>query len=138
MKINGTHYRTIWLDSNGRLKIIDQRELPDRLVIEELESVEDVAEAIKEMHVRGAVLIGATAGYGMYLADLEARVHSLDNLYFDKLNESAERLISTRPTAVNLERAVKKQIEKIKGAKRENRAEVASRTADEIADEDAE
>jgi len=72
MKVNGKHYRTIWLSETDEtvIKIIDQRFLPHKFIIEDLKTVDNVAIAIKEMHVRGAGLIGATAGYGMYLATL--------------------------------------------------------------------
>ena len=67
MNVNGKHYRTIWLSEDERsVCIIDQRLLPHHFVIEELRAVNDVIKAIKEMHVRGAGLIGAAAGYGMY------------------------------------------------------------------------
>ncbi|MCB0198377.1 MAG: S-methyl-5-thioribose-1-phosphate isomerase, partial [Anaerolineae bacterium] len=74
MNVDGRHYRTIWLkDSDPTVvQIIDQRHLPHEFVIEDLTSVEAVARAIKEMHVRGAGLIGATAGYGMAIAALHA------------------------------------------------------------------
>jgi len=72
MKVHGKHYRTIWLHPSDPniVQIIDQRHLPHRFVIEDLTTVEEVARAIKDMHVRGAGLIGATAGFG-YLS-LEA------------------------------------------------------------------
>ena len=74
MKVDGQHFRTIWLkqDDEGVVQLIDQRFLPHRLVIEEIRTVEQMATAIREMHVRGAGLIGASAGYGMYLAAIEA------------------------------------------------------------------
>ena len=74
MKVNGKHYRTIWpKDGDMRVvQIIDQRFLPHQFVIEDLRTVDEVAAAIKEMHVRGAGLIGATAGFGMYIAALES------------------------------------------------------------------
>lgn len=70
MKVGGIDYRTIWLseEDNSVIRIIDQRFLPHQFVIEDLHSVAEVVQAIKEMHVRGAGLIGAAAGYGMYLA----------------------------------------------------------------------
>ena len=71
----GQHYRTIWLkeDDPGVVQAIDQRRLPHQFVVEDLASVEDVATRRSlDMHVRGAGLIGATAGYGMYLAALHA------------------------------------------------------------------
>jgi len=75
MDVNGKPFRTIWLkaDEPTVIQIIDQRHLPHRFVIEDLRTVQDVAIALKEMHVRGAGVIGASAGYGMYLASLEAK-----------------------------------------------------------------
>ena len=54
------------------MQLIDQRFLPHQFVIEDVNTVAQMATAIREMHVRGAGLIGASAGYGMYLAVLEA------------------------------------------------------------------
>jgi methylthioribose-1-phosphate isomerase len=73
MLVNGQHFRTIWLgESFPIIYIIDQRFLPHQFIIRELHTVAEVVQAIKEMQVRGAGLIGAAAGYGMYLAALEA------------------------------------------------------------------
>ena len=74
MKVGGQHFRTIWLHpTNERVvQLIDQRFLPHRFVVEDVSTVEQMADAICEMHVRGAGLIGASAGYGMYLAAIEA------------------------------------------------------------------
>lgn len=135
MHVQGRHFRTIWKDDCGRscVRIIDQRKLPHRFVIGELTTVRQVADAIREMHVRGAGLIGATAGYGMAIAASTAPAE------FDGfLSESAEILIATRPTAVNLAWAVERQMREIaKSASREEKIETAWRTAAEIADEDA-
>lgn len=85
------------------MRIIDQRKLPFEFVLEELTTLDEVAVAIKDMHVRGAGCIGATAGYGMALAVQEAIASaSID----ETLNRAADRLISTRPTATNLSWAV--------------------------------
>ena len=77
MKVRGKHFRTIWLkeSDDGVVQLIDQRFLPHQFVIEEVTTVDQMATAIREMHVRGAGLIGASAGYGMYLATLEAAAH---------------------------------------------------------------
>ena len=81
VKVGGKHFRTIWRkpDDERVVQLIDQRFLPHEFVIEEVRSVEQMATAIREMHVRGAGLIGASAGYGMYLAALEAagEIHSM-------------------------------------------------------------
>ena len=67
MKVRGEHFRTIWRkpDDKRVVQLIDQRFLPHDFVIEEVSSVVQMATAIREMHVRGAGLIGASAGYGM-------------------------------------------------------------------------
>ena len=85
MKVGGQHFRTIWLHpTNERVvQLIDQRFLPHRFVVEDVSTVEQMADAIRQMHVRGAGLIGASAGYGMYLAAIEAGP-STDWQYFRK------------------------------------------------------
>jgi len=134
MNVEGKHYRTIWVnkDDNKVIQIIDQRPLPHSFVIKNLKTVDDVARAIREMHVRGAGLIGVTAGYGMYLA-------ALDDSSDDYLHKAAEKLKGTRPTAVNLQWAVERQLKAIKKAKTsEEKIRIAFKTANQIADEDAE
>jgi len=138
MKVKGKRFRTIWVEENKPeiINIIDQRFLPHKFVVEELSSVDKVVRAIKDMHVRGAGLIGATAAYGMYLATLEAnRKSSFDNY----LNEAATTLKATRPTAVNLEWAINRQLKAInKGQTIDEKIDIAKKTAKSIADEDAE
>ena len=69
MNVGGIPFRTIWLaDDKWAVHVIDQRKLPHQFVTARLESVKDAATAIKDMWVRGAPLIGATAAYGMALA----------------------------------------------------------------------
>jgi len=138
MNVNGKHYRTIWVKEGDEsvIKIIDQRNLPHEFIVEDLTSVDEVANAIKEMHVRGAGLIGATAGYGMYIATLEAPQNDSFESY---LIESGEKLKATRPTAINLAWAVKRQLTAIKnGNSIKKKISIALKTANEIADEDAE
>jgi methylthioribose-1-phosphate isomerase len=96
MQIDGTPYRSIWLDDGGtNVRIIDQRHLPHRLVIADLATLEASAVAIADMWVRGAPLIGATAAYGVALA---MRRDSSDV----GLDTAISRLAATRPTAINL------------------------------------
>src|SRR5438128_11967768 len=98
MKVGEEHYRTIWISpENERLvQLIDQRFLPHRFVIEEVSTVAQMATAIREMHVRGAGLIGASAGYGMYLATIEAAGSSS----FDQhVGNAAVQVKAHRPTA---------------------------------------
>ena len=77
---------------NNKLKLIDQRQLPDNLVYIYCENYKDVIVAIKDMAVRGAPAIGVAAAFGMALADIEG----VD------LNKAANEIKSARPTAVNL------------------------------------
>jgi methylthioribose-1-phosphate isomerase len=131
MNVRGQHYRTIWPKPGDErvIQLIDQRSLPHRFVIEDVRTVAEMAAAIREMHVRGAGLIGAAAGYGMYLATLES----------DDLTAAAAQLKATRPTAVNLAWAIDRQLKSIAAAKSpEERQRIAFQTAREIADEDAE
>src|SRR5438093_8682843 len=116
MKVNGQHFRTIWLkpDDETVVQLIDQRFLPHRFVIEDVRTVEQMATAIREMHVRGAGLIGASAGYGMYLATIEAA----NSASFDQhLAKAAAQLKATRPTAVNLAWAIARQLTSIANGK---------------------
>ena len=143
MNVDGKHYRTIWLkeDDPSVVQIIDQRHLPHKFVIEDLKTVDDVAHAIKDMHVRGAGLIGATAGFGMYIAALNAPADS----FLSQLATDGEELKATRPTAVNLAWAVDRQLEAISAVDgdahseehRQAKIKVALETAQTIADEDA-
>lgn len=140
MNVFGRHYRTIWIkEEDSRIvQIIDQRHLPHKFVIEELSTVDQAALAIEEMHVRGAGLIGATAGYGMYLAALHAPRESYQE-FMSSIEVAGETLQATRPTAVNLEWAVKRQMNAIGAVEGgiEAKIEKASETAQTIANEDA-
>jgi methylthioribose-1-phosphate isomerase len=156
MNVGGQHFRTIWLCPVNKevVQLIDQRYLPHRFVIEDITTVGQMANAIREMHVRGAGLIGASAGYGMYLATMEAgasspqdesvrladRTGSISAVELDRqLREAAELLKSTRPTAVNLKWAIERQLAAIqKGKSAEEKIQIALRTAREIAAEDEE
>src|ERR1700739_343875 len=100
MNVNGRPQQTIWLhpDNPATVCVIDQRQLPHRLVVEELKSGSDVHAAIADMLVRGAPLIGVTAAFVVYIAALEAGRHADFWHYF---NSSCEKLLGARPTAVN-------------------------------------
>ncbi len=137
MKINGRHYRTVWLDPDDPrvVRIIDQRYLPHALVEEELRTVGEFCRAIEEMHVRGAGLIGATAAFGMYSATLACPEEGSN----DFLARAADQLQATRPTAGNLGWAVNRMVEAlnpVRGVKALQATALA--TAQAIADEDAE
>ena len=137
MNVNGKSYRTIWVEAEDKevVCIIDQRWLPWRFEVEQLRTVADAARAIRDMHVRGAGLIGATAGYGMYLAAMEAQ-RAGD--FKQHLVRSADRLIETRPTAINLRWAVQRQLKAMQHARTPGAAVGAAwDTARRIADDDA-
>ena len=140
MNVHGRHYRTIWLrPGDGRtVEIIDQRALPHRFVIEKITTVTQMAAAISEMHVRGAGLIGAAAGWGMYLAALAIFSNARSRMADARLAEAAALLKSTRPTAVNLAWAVDRQLAAIaRGSTSRAKISIARETAALIADEDA-
>jgi methylthioribose-1-phosphate isomerase len=92
-------FRTIWLTDDGFVEVIDQRILPHKLEIVKLNSYKDAVIAIKNMTVRGAPLIGATAAYGIYLAVREMIEKQLEGNFLD---QAFEELRASRPTAVNL------------------------------------
>jgi len=141
VKVNGQHFRTIWLKPNDEavVQLIDQRFLPHRFVVEEVRTAEQMATAIREMHVRGAGLIGASAGYGMYLAAIEAAARPAAVGLDEQLSGAAAQFKATRPTAVNLSWAVERQLRNIaEGKNSKEKVALALRTARSIADEDAE
>ena len=134
MLINDVKYRTIWLDSSdsGCVQIIDQRFLPHEFVIEDLRSLDDAFVAIRDMHVRGAPLIGATAAWGMYLAAAEGTNSDLSSL-----QKAGEKLKQARPTAVNLAWAVDRVISALSDRDGDP-VEIARSTAESICLEDIE
>ena len=128
MKIEGKEYRTIWFENNV-VKIIDQTKLPHKFIIKELKTVKDAINAIKVMEVRGAPLIGATAAYGLVLAIIENSDQSF-------LKISAENLIDSRPTAINLKWAVDRMMNKLSGVNSDQILDIAVNEAKEICEED--
>jgi len=128
MKIEGKEYRTIWYEGNI-VKIIDQTKLPHQFIIKDLKTVNDAINAIKIMEVRGAPLIGGTAAYGLALAVQE-------NSDTEFIKKSAEELIQSRPTAINLKWAVDRMIKKLSGINSDQILDVALNEAKEICDED--
>jgi methylthioribose-1-phosphate isomerase len=128
MNIGGKPYRTIWFDG-GAVKIINQQVLPHRFEILELRCFSDAVKAIKDMQVRGAGLIGATAAWAMYLAVLEADSG-------EHLARAAEILKAARPTASNLAWAADRMLRALSAPG--ERRERARLEAQAISDEDAE
>jgi methylthioribose-1-phosphate isomerase len=130
MKIGGNSYKTIWFE-NKLAKIIDQTKLPHQFVIKDLKTIKDAINAIKTMEVRGAPLIGATAAYGLVLSIIEN-----NDLSF--LKRSSEKLIASRPTAINLKWAVDRMMKKLTGINEKDILEAALKEAKAIKDEDEE
>ena len=130
MKVYGRPYRTIWLNHDGwSVEIIDQTKLPHRFETVTLRDLADAAHAIRAMLVRGAPLIGVTAAYGVCLA---LRRDAGD----EALDEACERLLATRPTAVNLRWALDEMRAAVRNRPRDERLAAAYRRAAEIAEED--
>ena len=130
MKVDGQPYRTIWLDADGRsVRVIDQTLLPHVFKVVQWRTLDDVVAGIRNMVVRGAPLIGASAGYGIALA--------MTADPSDKAFEHAySALFASRPTAVNLRWALDRMRSVLLPLPPDERAPVAFATAKNIADED--
>jgi methylthioribose-1-phosphate isomerase len=132
MKINGKHFRTIWLGEDGwSVEIIDQTKLPHRFEMARLASIEDAGRAILTMQVRGAPLIGATAAYGIALA---MRADPSDTA----LEHGIAFLAKQRPTAVNLRWALEEMRTTLAPLAPADRAAAAYKRAADNCDEDVE
>jgi methylthioribose-1-phosphate isomerase len=113
MFVDGKNYQSIWVDENDPMavSVIDQQKLPFNFEIKKLRSVEDIYNAIRDMTVRGAPLIGAAGAFGIYLATLDSLRY---NDPFPHIENAARHLISCRPTAVNLAWAVNYTLDNLK------------------------
>jgi len=130
MNIDGKPWRTIWLEEGGAtVAVIYQTRLPHRLEVRRLATVEEAAEAIRTMVVRGAPLICVTGAYGLMLA---LRTNPSDGA----LAAAFELLLATRPTAVNLQWALERVRAHVLPLPAEQRAEAAGAEASRIAEED--
>jgi len=130
MHINGKTFRTIWFDEKDQaVKIIDQTKLPHKFEVKNLKTVKDAINAIKNMEVRGAPLIGATAAYGIVLAIMEKNDPEF-------IKTSCENLIKSRPTAINLKWAVNRMLKKLSGVNNNEILKVALEEAKLICEED--
>ena len=131
MKIDGTAYRSIWVDPDDgwSVRIFDQTRLPWAVAVLRLTSVAEAMHAIASMQVRGAPLIGAVAAYGVCLA-----------VRADASTEAMERdcaaLAATRPTAVNLRWAIGRMLTRLRNTVPAERVAAAYEEAGRIADED--
>jgi methylthioribose-1-phosphate isomerase len=130
MKVDGRHFRSIWLESDGwSVGAIDQRRLPHEFVIARLTNGAEAAEAIRSMLVRGAPLIGATAAYGMALAMREDNSDA-------GIERAYQMLLATRPTAINLKWALEEMRAVLRPLPPAARTEAAYVLAAGIADGD--
>jgi methylthioribose-1-phosphate isomerase len=121
--------RTIWWDGQA-VTVIDQRYLPHRYVTRRWRTVEDAAEGIRVMQVRGAPLIGVAAAHGVALA---MAVRATDQA----LDAALAQLTATRPTAVNLRSALERIDLDVRPRPPELRAAAARVLSERLADEDA-
>ena len=130
MKVDGKAMRSIWLQPDGwSVGVIDQTTLPHRFATARLATLDEAADAIRSMLIRGAPLIGATAAYGICLAlRADASDEALDRAY--------ATLLATRPTAINLKWALDEMMAAVRNRPRADRAAAAYRRAAEICDED--
>ncbi len=132
MNIDGKAYRTIWRAQDGQtVEIIDQTKLPHEFTTVRLSNLEDAARAIRDMLVRGAPLIGATAAYGICVA-------LQDDASDARIAHAYETLLATRPTAVNLRWALDDMRARLLPLPAEQRQSAAYRRAAEICDQDVE
>jgi methylthioribose-1-phosphate isomerase len=131
VKIDGTPFRTIWQDADGVVQVIDQRWLPHDFRVVPLRTRAEFATAIRDMWVRGAPLIGATAAWGV-------AVQMASDPSDASLAETWEVLHDTRPTAINLRWALDEMRRVLAPLPPALRAEAAAKRAAEICDEDVE
>ena len=129
MKVADRHYRSIWEAAPGRVAVIDQTRLPHDFVVAELTTLTDAAVAIRDMWVRGAPLIGATAAWGVAL-------HMGRDASDAGLAEACETLLATRPTAVNLRWALEDMRARLAPLAPTDRRDAARTRAAAICDED--
>jgi methylthioribose-1-phosphate isomerase len=101
----GDYFSIRWMD--GRVRMLDQRLLPEEEVYRDFKNCRDVAEAIRGMLIRGAPAIGVAAGFGLALVAWHSQATDTDQL-IEELRQGADDLKKSRPTAVNLFGAVQR------------------------------
>ncbi len=123
---------------NGKVATLDQTKLPEKTVIIEFNSAEEVAEAIKTMKMRGAPLLGAAAAYALALTAFHSKAKNKERLV-SELEEAAQIIRSTRPTAVNLFWALDRILDAARshGGSVSEIAALVVAEANKVADEDA-
>lgn len=128
MKVEGRWRRTIELGADrASVDVLDQARLPYEIAWLNLRELADVARAIRDMHIRGAPLIGATAAYGVAIALRHDP---------DALDEACRVLAATRPTAVNLRWALDEMTRRLADVAPSERAAAAFEAAAQICDDD--
>ena len=131
MRVEGRNWRPIWAEADGAVGIIDQTRLPFEFATVRLQTAGDAARAIRDMQVRGAPLIGATAAYGMALAMREDASDA-------SIEAAHARLLATRPTAINLKWALDDLRARLAPLRPAERPDAALARAAEIVEEDVE
>src|SRR5471032_2857947 len=130
MNYQGKRWRTIWRnDDDATVGVIDQRLLPHEFKTLTLRTMPECAEAIFNMTVRGAPLIGATAAYGICFA-------LRDNPSDAGFSAAYATLHKTRPTAINLKWALDQMEATVTQLPPAKRLEAAYARAAELCDED--
>jgi methylthioribose-1-phosphate isomerase len=130
--------RTIeWLNDSNEARLIDQRKLPGRLEYLHIYSAEEMAEAIRNMAIRGAPALGVAGAFGLALEALAQKAKNSVE-FVDNLQRSADMLITARPTAVNLVWGVNKLLPFIneKALDQSQKTEKMLETALAMAEED--
>lgn len=133
MKVRGQDWRSIWVldeaDDNARLGIIDQTRLPYAFETLILSTCDEVVQAIGQMKLRGAPLIGVAGAFALALALREDASDAA-------LAAAAEKICASRPTAINLRWAVERICEQLSHQPTQQRASLAWQQAQRIAEED--
>jgi methylthioribose-1-phosphate isomerase len=131
--------RTIEWD-DGVVKMIDQRRLPQEVVVVEFNDYREVARAIQEMYIRGAPAIGAAAAFGLALGARQSQATHREQLLAD-LEKVASVLRETRPTATNLFWAVERMLDRARRTEYHEVGKIVNALVAEaqcLADEDVE
>lgn len=133
--------RTVMWEAEGpAVRMIDQRLLPGEVVMIDLRTVDEVKQAIRDMAVRGAPAIGATAAYGLALAAAVSEATDSELMWSD-LESASETLAASRPTASNLVWALERMNSRARAASDQSPQAIRQLMLEEaqrIADEDVE
>ncbi len=108
MRIQNKEYTTIWINNDDIVQIIDQTRLPYHFEIVDILTVDDCCHAISSMQVRGAGLIGITAGMGVYIAVKNASKSMNKEEFQAYMHAESNKILKTRPTAKNLSWALER------------------------------